>query len=242
MIHLWLLRLRKVLFCLCRPSCWRALFSGVAPSIEHRDVLAGLRCDLLIDVGANRGQFSLMARLLDAGITVHAFEPLPSEAGVYRKLLGGREGIHLHEHALGDKESLTILHVSGHADSSSLLPIGALQRQLFPATAQVAQCEVKVLTLDSLPSCWQNAGRALLKLDVQGYELNVLRGATQALKHCAYVYAECSHVPLYDGQALYPEVEAFLRQQGFETKMRLNEQHLGDTLVQADYLFERAAG
>jgi hypothetical protein len=93
--------------------------------------------------------------------------------------------------------------------------------------------------LDSLPQCWAASKRALLKLDVQGYELNVLLGAGEALKHCAFVYAECSHLTLYKGQALYSDVEGFLRNHGFVMQQRANEQWADGKLVQADYLFGR---
>ena len=82
--------------------------------------------------------------------------------------------------------------------------------------------------------------RGLLKIDVQGYELEVLRGAVQALKHCAYVYVECSEVPLYDGQALRPAVHEFLEKQSFVYRSRHNETCDSDgKVIQADYLFER---
>jgi len=234
------LRLAKGCFALLRPACWRALARGVAPSIEHRAVLRALECDLVLDVGANRGQFTLMACLVLPQVPVQAYEPLLTEAAVFRVVHGRREGVTLHALALGDQPGEAELHVSGRADSSSLLPIGDLQARLFPSTAEVGRQKVTVATLDSLPAHWRTASRALLKLDVQGFELNVLRGATEALKHCAYVYAECSEMPLYSGQALRAEVEEFLRQQGLVVLGRHNPSFAGGKLVQADYLFGRS--
>ena len=233
------LRFAKVWFALTRPRCWRALARGVAPSIEHREVLQNLDCDLVLDVGANRGQFTLMMRLLHPRVPVHAYEPLPTEAAVYRAVHGGQAGIELHELALGDQPGTAELHVSSRADSSSLLPIGELQAKFFPSTAEVGTKSVHVATLDSLDCHWKEATRALLKIDVQGVELNVLRGATAALRHCALVYVECSDVPLYDGQALRPEVEGFLQAQGFSPHGRFNHSFVNGRLVQADYLFDR---
>lgn len=239
MSELMRLRLAKGVFALLRPSCWRALARGVAPSIEHREVLRGLDCDLIMDVGANRGQFTLMAGLVHPRVRVHAYEPLPSEAAVFRAVHGDRPGVSLHVLALGDEPGEAELHVSGRADSSSLLPIGELQARLFPSTAEVGRQRVSVVTLDSLPEHWRTASRALLKLDVQGFELNVLRGATEALRHCAYVYAECSEVPLYSGQALRADVEEFLLGRGLVVVGRHNPSFADGKLVQADYLFGR---
>lgn len=235
------LKLRKVVFALAHPLCWPALRRRVAPSLEHREILHGLDFDLLIDVGANRGQFSLMTRSLHPRVPIHGFEPLPSEGRVYRELLGRDSSVHLHELALGEEEGVARLHVSARADSSSLLPIGELQSSLFPDTVEVGSCEVPVRRLDAMPEVWQASSKALLKLDVQGFELSVLRGAVGAFDHCRWIYAECSHVPLYDGQALYKDVESFLGRHGFVVRRCHNQQLSEGTLVQADYLFERAA-
>lgn len=233
------LRLRKAWFALTHPVCWPALARSTAPSIEHRAVLREIDADLLLDVGANRGQFSLMMRLLHPDVPIHAYEPLTGEAGVYRELFGRRRDVELHLVALGSEAGEGEMHVSGRADSSSMLPIGALQSQLFPSTSEVGTRKVPVATLDSLSAHWQHASRALLKIDVQGFELQVLRGAGRALEHCAYVYVECSSVSLYDNQALFPEVAAFLESRGFTQARRANEQWSDTGLVQADYLFVR---
>jgi FkbM family methyltransferase len=239
---LFKLRAAKAWFALTRPCCWRALRTGVAPSIEHGALLREVQCDLLLDVGANRGQFSLMARLIHPELPIHAYEPLPSEAAMYRQVLGADRRVSLHEFALGAECGTAELHVSGSPDSSSLLPIGHLQAQHFPGTEEVKRTRVPVVTLDTLASHWQSASRALLKLDVQGFELQVLRGARNALHHCGYVYAECSNVALYCRQALFPEVAGFLGSEGFTLIRRLNEYWADDELIQADYLFGRSRG
>ena len=233
------LSLRKLLFSLSHPSCWQALAHRVAPTIEHRELVRSLDIDLLIDVGANRGQFSLITRLEHPTLPIHAFEPLPSEAAIYRKVFSRSGMVTLHEIALGDKTGKANIHLSRRADSSSLLPIGQLQTNHFPSTEEVGTLEINVGVLDELQEVWRRSQKALLKLDVQGFELNVLKGAQQALKHCAYVYAECSEVPLYTGQALYPEVLAFLSAREFSPVRRVNEQFVDGKLVQADYLFHR---
>jgi FkbM family methyltransferase len=195
--------------------------------------------DGIIDVGANRGQFSLASRIALPGIEVVAFEPIQSEAATFRKVHGQNPCVTLEESALGETSGVAILHLSKSADSSSLLPIGRRQTDLHQNTAEIGTIEVPVQRLDDLEVHWLKKKRLLLKLDVQGFELAVLKGSLLALKHCAYVYAECSEVTLYDGQALRPEVEAFLEGQGFTLQSRHNEQWDQGELVQADYLFYR---
>ncbi|MFO1461405.1 MAG: FkbM family methyltransferase [Verrucomicrobiota bacterium] len=231
-------KLNKVIFSLSHPRCWVPLSRGVAPAIEHASVLADVDCDLLLDVGANRGQFSLISRVVHPKLRIQAFEPQPGEAAVYRSLFEGDPLVRLHEVALGDKAGEADLHISRRADSSSLLPIGELQAKLFPSTEEVGVHRVPVVTLDSLVSNWTDAQRIPLSSMSRDVELSS-QGARVALQRCAFVYAECSEVPLYTGQALYPEVASFLQQEGFRPVRKANEQYVEGQLVQADHLFGR---
>lgn len=240
-MNMELLKLRffKLWTSIMRPAYWGALVSGVAPAVEHRAVLKSLMVDGIIDVGANRGQFTLACRLVLPGVPVVAFEPIPGEAATFRKVHGGQGGVILVETALGEAKGEAKLHLSKSADSSSLLPIGRKQTELFSETAEIGTITVPLHRLDDFADRWSSRTRQLLKLDVQGYELNVLRGAVGTLKTCAFVYAECSEISLYDGQALRTEVEAFLSAQGFALHGRHNEQLDSGQLIQADYLFSR---
>jgi FkbM family methyltransferase len=232
-------RIQKLLFSLVRPSCWQAFAIGVAPSIEHIPMLRSLDIDGIIDVGANRGQFSLACRIALPGKPIVAFEPIPAEARKYRSIHGATKNIALIETALGDATGEARLHLSQSADSSSLLAIGKRQTDLFPGTREVDVITVPVERLDNLASNWQGRTRQLLKLDVQGFELNVLRGGAETLKSCAFVYAECSEEALYEGQALRPEVSGYLAMHGFKEFARYNATFDGVQLVQADYLYVR---
>lgn len=233
------LRMRKLATAITRPTCWPALRHGVAPSVEHRQVLKGLDIDGVIDVGANRGQFTLLCRLLFPGVPVAAFEPIPSEAAVFRAIHGGRPEVSLTEAALGDAHGTATLHLSQSLDSSSLLPIGSRQSELFAGTQETGTIEVPLMPLDETLARGDASARRLLKIDVQGSELRVLHGGTRTLGVCWYVYVECSEVALYEGQALREDVERFLSGQGFALRARRNEHMADGDLIQADYLFER---
>ena len=85
------------------------------------------------------------------------------------------------------------------------------------------------------------AAPALLKLDVQGYELQALRGCETLLDAFAWVYCECSFVALYEGQALADEVIAWLRVRGLRLVGVNNMANDRDgRAVQADFLFGRS--
>ena len=149
-ISLLKVRLAKLAASLLRPGCWRALSRGVAPAIEHLHLLRQLNVDGVIDVGANRGQFSLACRIAMPRVPVLAFEPIPGEANTYEAIHGRDPLTTLVRTALGDSRSEATLHLSQSADSSSLLPIGKRQTELFPNTGEVGTLTVKVQPLDDL--------------------------------------------------------------------------------------------
>jgi FkbM family methyltransferase len=239
--RLLLLRWKKLFYCATHPWCWQPLRCGVAPAINQAPILRKLDYDLLLDIGAHQGQFSLIALHTRPGVPIVAYEPQSGAADTFRKVIPEVGTVTLHQLALGDSEGHAEINISRRTDSSSLLPTSAELPKLFKDTEHHARERVRVARLDNFPEHWQEARRAFLKIDVQGLELQVLRGAKEALKHCAYVYVECSHVELYQGQALFDEVNAFLGQNGFCKTKRLNEDIIDGRLIQADYLFERTS-
>lgn len=202
-------------------------------------MLSKIDCDCILDVGGNRGQFSLISRLSKPAIPIIAFEPLPSEAEIYRRVTSGFKNIQLHQTALGETTGEAEIHLSRRADSSSLLPIGETQKKLFRGTDEIGTMKIPVKRLDDFKSEWEKYSQILLKIDVQGFELSVLKGAVETLKNCAFVYVECSETELYVGQALYQDVAGFLKKCSFALKSRYNETVVGGKVIQADYLFAR---
>ena len=233
------IRLRKLAAIAVRSS-YRGAFlrHGVAPAIEHEAVLRGLDFDFVADVGANRGQFSLVCRHVRPLARILAFEPLPAPAAVYRALFRGDPRVRLHACALASRRGEMTMHVSGREDSSSLLPISDLQSQNFPGTERVGVCRVPVGPLSDFVGPQDLGGQNLLKIDVQGFELEVLKSAESLLPQFRWVYAECSFVPLYEGQALADEVIQWLKTRRFDLIGRFNPSRGRDgTPLQADLLF-----
>jgi len=239
-LSILLTRLDKLFQVLCSVNLLRALvMHGVLAGAEHRSIL---RPDLatVIDIGANRGQFSLAVRRWAPNAKVFAFEPLSEPAARFRKVCRGDSRVILHQAAIGPVAGDSTIHVSAADDSSSLLPISQVQVSLFPGTGEVRTEMIKVGRLADFVSAKEIAKPAMLKLDVQGFELNVLQGCEDLLECFAYVYAECSFVELYTGQALADEVIVWLRARGFRL---IGVYHMGydrkGSAVQGDFLFAR---
>src|SRR5579863_2100638 len=181
-----ILRGRKLLAAALHPLCWKPLALGVAPSVEHFGLLRSLSVAGVLDVGASRGQFSLACRICLPGTPIVAFEPIPEEARTFRAVHAGAHGVTLIESALGERAGEATLHLSARSDSSSVLPIGRGQVEIYPSTAEVGQITVAMARLDDLAEHWRGRAGQLLKLDVQGFELQVLRGAPGTLSSCSY--------------------------------------------------------
>jgi FkbM family methyltransferase len=237
---LWL-RLRKVAAALTAERTRAALLIGVSASIEHREALRGSNFRTVVDVGANRGQFALFCRTEFPQARIISFEPLSAPAAHFRKIFGNDELVTLHEMALGSVAGRSIMHVTAEDDGSSLLAVGDTQAILF-GTREVASQAVTVRRLDEVVTSAMLSAAALLKIDVQGFEMEVLRGAVGILSSFRSVYVECSYLELYSGQALINEAIEFLYSAGFTLAGVFNQ--AADDCgrpVQADVLFHRSA-
>jgi FkbM family methyltransferase len=238
-IHETARKARKLGALLTQSQWRRGLRSAVAATVEH-DALP-LRHDLrtVIDVGANRGQFTLYACARFPSAHIIAFEPLPGAREHMMRLFQGEDRVEVVPFALGETEGEVVMHLSAREDSSSLLPIGGHQVSIFPGTAEVGTTRTYVRTLDSVLADRELMHPALLKIDVQGYELPVLRGGEQTLRSFDQILVEASFVQLYEGQALFPDISHHLEAHGF----RLVAGHIStsDALgrwLQGDFLYE----
>lgn len=242
-------RARKVAHALGSARGRRGLALGSASALEHRGALREVaeaaggaeRVATVVDVGANRGQFALAAHEAFPNAALHAVEPLPEAADRFARLFADAPRVTLHRCALGAEAAELTMHVAARSDSSSLLA-PARQEEVYPgAGAVVARRRVPVRPLAALGIDLRPP--ALLKLDVQGYELAALEGCGALLERFGHVYAELSFLELYAGQPLAHEAVAWLAARGF----RLRAVHMGDgawdregRAVQGDFLFERA--
>ncbi len=238
----FLSKANKLIRLTSRPSYRRGLRYRVAAAIEHEDTIRSLKLGTLIDVGANIGQFSLLARAIHPQILIHAFEPLPSAAAHYERLFMHHSGVNLHRVAAGEMAGMSEIHISGRPDSSSMLPITELQNEIFPGTAQASVATIQVERVDDVLKASVLVDPVLIKLDVQGFELSALKGMPKLLQRAYYVYAEVSFKELYKGQPLAHEIVAWLSSVGFRFSGVYNPTAAGDgSAVQADFLFTKVS-
>jgi len=227
------------LFSIIRLGLLSGLRWNVAACVEHYPLLMHLNCKHVVDIGANCGQFALISRKCFPDARIDSFEPLAEPADRFEKVFGGDSHVHLHRCAIGAEKATMTIHVSERDDSSSLLPIGKNQSELFPHTGEREVRETPVLPLDEAMDADCLSSPALLKIDVQGFELEVLKGCRTMLERFAWVYVECSFVELYEGQALAAEVIDYLAQQGINLAGVYNMTYDSKGIaIQADFLFD----
>jgi FkbM family methyltransferase len=174
---------------------------------------------LVLDVGANAGQFGRELRENGYRSAIVSFEPLSVAYERLEEAASGDPEWHCRRLALGETGGRRPLNVAtNEGASSSFLPLNEAFGSSAPSVAYAGAETVEVATLDELAGeLFTGAERIWLKLDVQGYELRVLEGATSALPRIDAVEIELSFVELYTGQSLFDEVIRVLQDAGFRT-------------------------
>jgi FkbM family methyltransferase len=171
----------------------------------------------VLDVGANIGRYGeelrewgFEGRILSFEPTTEAFEQLQRRAQDDR-------GWSVFQCALGAEDGVAEINVaSNHCASSSLLPMLDAHKRTAPDVQVVSTERVKVKTLDSVPAGLVAPDeKLLLKMDTQGFEPAVLRGAQATLAQVQLIECELSFVPLYGGQLLFPQMLELLAGLGF---------------------------
>jgi FkbM family methyltransferase len=179
-----------------------------------------LKIKSIIDVGANEGQFVL--RLLKNNFkgNVISFEPITD---AHKRLLinskKNRKGISWHvveKCGLGAKDFSQDIFISRHSESSSLLKILPKHINLKPLSKIVSTEKINIKTLDSFYDDVEKLDKNIfLKIDTQGYELEVLKGAEKTLKLVKALVVEVSLAKLYENQPLWLDIVNFLKERNF---------------------------
>jgi FkbM family methyltransferase len=174
--------------------------------------------DLVLDVGANAGQYARRLRSVGYIGSIVSFEPMLEPFQRLCRSADGDSKWTAMRVGLGDVESEMEINVSENSVSSSLLSMLASHSEHAPRSRVVEAERVEVTTLDSLwaDGLWEESRGIWLKLDVQGFEDRVLAGARMVLPHVAALQMELSLVPLYDGQLTLIPMLKLLAELGFD--------------------------
>jgi FkbM family methyltransferase len=200
------------------------------------------KIDCVLDVGANVGQYALHIRSLGFRGRIESFEPLGSVSEKLRsKASQDREGKwKVHNYALGAAPATETINVSTHSTASSFRELAANEHAVDLTT--VGQETVKIVRLDSIFSDLCNPSENVcLKIDTQGFEMQVLEGAGSRLSDLKLIQLEASLVPQYQGESLIEDLIAYLRSRSFVPIWITNGYARKPSLqlYQADVIFAR---
>jgi FkbM family methyltransferase len=185
---------------------------------QRTAIMRNLGIDLVLDVGANAGQFARALRESGYAGRIVSYEPIEEAWQALRAASSGDDRWTVAERAaIGDRAGEIDIHVSANSVSSSALEMLEAHERSAPDSRYVRQERVPLRRLDDIAAAhFTEDARVLLKIDTQGFEDKVLEGAAGILPRVRAIQVELSLAPLYAGQKLLPEMLGQLRQLGFE--------------------------
>lgn len=176
---------------------------------------SGLTLDgLVVDVGANHGTFTDTIRRLEPRSRVLAVEPEPKNVEHLRGRFADDAAVTVVDRAASDRAGVSVLNVTQGTEFASLhAPLSTLEDEYGDASRVVGTAEVQTSTLDQIVG---DQPVRLLKVDVQGHEIALLEGAKETLARTEALLIEVLFVSHYENDATFAQVDAAVREQGFD--------------------------
>jgi FkbM family methyltransferase len=210
---------------------------------RRKHILKHYEIDTVLDIGANSGQFARELRQ-DIGYTdrIISFEPLGE---VFKSLKANAKGDPRWEtfnFAIGDVDEKREINIAGNSLSSSFLDILPSHLNAAPESKYIGKEVIDVRRLDSMfERVCKSAKNIYMKIDTQGFESKVLKGAAMSLPRINTVQMEMSLVPLYGSELLFDEMCSLMREKGYTLIAIENGFSVPDTaqLLQIDGIFRR---
>ena len=200
---------------------WRNPVSISQSPHDWMDAIAKLMPDqrhlVFVDGGAHDGQMALKFCKRFPGLQVHAFEPnedlFPALKRNLESVPGSRNQL-----ALSSKTQTLEMYINDSPMTSSVLPRNDNSVRYFDQVTRIK--DVRKLKATSLDDWFDRSGLSrvdILKLDLQGYELEALRGAERLLRRgVKCIYTEINFVPFYEGSSTFGEIDVYMRSMGYK--------------------------
>ena len=176
------------------------------------------KIDLVLDVGANEGQFAKKIREHGYIKKIISFEPLSC---AYDKLIKNSKNDDnwkiFRRCAIGNENTKSQINISNYSLSSSLLEFDNAHLKARPDIAMINSEAVDIIRLDSLfDELNFKDNKILLKMDTQGYESHIIDGSKKMLQQCKIVFSELSLHNLYKQQKTWIDIIEKLKQSEFK--------------------------
>lgn len=204
--------------------------------------LCGVAHPVIVDGGANKGFFVDAVFKIAPESRFLCFEPDPPLAMNLRNKFTGNQRVQIVQAALGSASGTATLNINQSRACNSLMSsAGNTAGELGNFMTTVDRIEVELISLDRamgesrLPPC------DILKLDLQGYELQALKGAGETLKTVSVVIVELWYAPVYTNAVTYLQICDLLEKSGFSLYSIVGLHYsTTDRLLWSDALFLRS--
>lgn len=187
----------------------------LTPAARKRQALAVTGVDTLIDVGANKGQAGRLYRRHGFRGLILSIEPDPAACATLRTWAERYPPWDTLQCGVGDQTGSMELHVSEESQFNSLRPMTSFTTDNSPHARYLSTEQVEIRTLDDIARRFGPETTLGLKIDVQGFEAEVLAGGRETLARARYVDIELCPVPLYEGQIMMIELMQRMEAEGF---------------------------
>jgi FkbM family methyltransferase len=213
---------------------------GYIDSLELLELIKkdGFNNGVIFDIGANIGTWTVLAKSIFPNAEIHGFEPLSNHIQKFGENTKGLSNAHIHSFCLGDENKDMTMNVTSFSDASSILDVAPLVYEQFNIEKNSEE-KVEVKRLETLIDEGKLPVPDVMKLDVQGYELEVLKGAGKYLNQVNYLIVEVSFKEYYKKQALFLDIANYLASHNIGIYAFGQSTPLGAELGQIDVLFRR---
>ena len=189
-------------------------------AIELSMLFKNRSISLVIDVGANRGQFGKYIRSLGYKGLILSFEPFPESFQMLSETSKDDRNWRVYKVALGSQPAFKSFNFyKDSAFNSFLAGDGSQSERYANRFEDSGSIEVEIKTFDSVWSQIKekvNANEVFLKLDTQGYDLEVFKGISEIRNQIKYLITEMSVIPIYKGMPSYIEALNYFEREGFK--------------------------
>lgn len=230
------MKLSKIIECIKNYNFIKYYLKGVSPLFELKNFLLKINSiGTLIDVGSNKGQFILLFRMYFPKIKVHSFEPQDEPLKIQKKIFKYNK-INYYPYALGNKNEIKIFYQTKREDSSSLLKPKIKTKSDYKI---INKKKIKVKKIKDILNFNKLKKPIILKLDVQGFELEVLKGFEKNIKYIDYIITEISYLNSYTNGVSARKLIKYLNNNKFYITERTNQTKHNGKIYQEDILLKK---
>lgn len=180
-------------------------------------LMSKLNIEIILDVGANTGQYSSTLRELGYNNRIISFEPLKNAFNQLQNNSIKDNYWSVHNYALGNENCISAINVANNSYSSSILEMLPSHFESAPESKYIDKQKIEIKRLDTVFNSFGiDSNKIMLKIDTQGFEKKVLDGASKVLDKISLIQLEMSIIPLYENEMLFTEMISYLDKKGFQ--------------------------